>query len=66
VIHQVPVLAINWLSDHSYELMGDNSESALVAQLISEVIANNFDYSKCKKIDEIRNLMTERVYEKYC
>ena len=61
VIHQVPVLAINWPSDSSYELTRDNSESALVAQLIDELIANKFDYSKCNKIDEIRNLMTERI-----
>jgi hypothetical protein len=63
VIHQVPVLAINWPSDSSYELMRNNSESALVAQLIKELIANNFDYSKCKKIDEIRNLMVERIQQ---
>jgi hypothetical protein len=61
VIHQVPVLAINWPSDSSYELMRDNSESVLVAQLINELIANKFDYPKCKKIDEIRILMTERI-----
>jgi hypothetical protein len=61
MIHEVPILAINWLSDSSYELIRDDSESALVAQLISELIANKFDYLKCAKIDEIRNLMTERI-----
>jgi hypothetical protein len=61
MIHEVPILAINWPSDSSYELMRDNSESALVSQLINELIANKFDYSKCAKINEIRNLMAERI-----
>jgi hypothetical protein len=59
-IHQVPILAINWPADSSYELMRNSSESTLVAELINELIANKFDYPKCRKIDEIRMLMAEQ------
>ncbi len=61
IIHQVPVLAINWPADSSYELMRNSSESVLVAELINDLIANKFDYSKCKKIDEIKTIMRERI-----
>lgn len=61
VIHQIPVLAINWPVDSSHELITDNSENALLGELISELILNRFDYSKSNKICEIRGLMTEGV-----
>ena len=55
-------MAINWPSDSLYELIRDNSESALVGQLINELLSNKFDYRKCKKIKEIQTLMVERMH----
>lgn len=60
IIHHTPILAVNWPSDSSYELVKDTSENALLAELIEEIIENKFVYSKCKAINNIRRLMIER------
>lgn len=60
IIHNVPVLALEWPSNSSYELITDSSENKEIGELIDDLICNNFDYSKCHKINSIQNLMLER------
>jgi hypothetical protein len=60
IIHQVPILAIDWPSDSSYELITDSNENKAIRELIDDLIYHRFDYSKCEKIRSVRNLMLER------
>src|SRR5215469_18313101 len=59
-IHKVPMLAINWPSDNSYELIRNGNENVEIGELIDDLIYRNFDYSKCERISMLWNLMTER------
>jgi hypothetical protein len=61
IIHEVPVLAIDWPSDSSFELITDGTENKVIGELVDDLIYHNFDYSKCEKIKSVRNLMLERV-----
>jgi hypothetical protein len=63
-IHGVPVLAVNWPCNKTYELFRDGSQDDNMRRLVEDLLENDFVYCKCKVIDELRQIMRNTEAER--